>query len=216
MMYRLRLALIVVAASLVAGILHYTLPQRDVVLVIDAHERRVDFGANSLFWAEPDAGTAAAGNRDVRFIDAMTPDGAIRVYRNEDTGWGWPPYFKLNSSNLQARAKLLSSSVEAPQWVVMTHYGWRVNALSIYPNAVGIRAVDRPDPPLFPWLNLTILAALAGLAGVAALAMMRAYEAWVEPMLDRFAMARDRLEDRRRVWAARLADWRERLTGGPG
>ncbi len=66
------------------------------------------------------------------------------VYRNEDTGWGWPPYFKFDTTNLQAEAADLRSTAAAPQWAIMTHYGWRNEFLSIFPNAIGIRAVDDP------------------------------------------------------------------------
>ena len=45
------------------------------------------------------------------------------VYRNEDTGWGWPPYFKFDTKNLQTEAADLISSKEEPQWVILTHYG---------------------------------------------------------------------------------------------
>lgn len=210
-MPRVLLIPMLIALTLFGAFLHYTLPRHDVVLVIDTHERRVDFGANSWFWAAPDAGSAQTGNRDVRFVDAMTPDGGIRVYRNEDTGWGWPPYFKLDSSNLQARAKSLASSQETPIWTIVTKYGWRINVLSIYPNIVAIRAVDSPDHRVFPWLNLTILLSLSAGLALAVLGWMRFYEHRVEPMLDRAVMLRDRLADRRRVWALRLRDAVDRL-----
>lgn len=215
-MSRLTLILLGLVFGLLAAFLHYTLPQRDIVMVIGTNQQRMDFGANSLFWAQPDAGMANAGNRDVRFIEAMTPGEDIRVYRNEDTGWGWPPYFKLESSNLQARAKSLASTMDDPQWAVLTHYGWRLEVLSIYPNAVRIRAVDSPDIQLFPWLNITILAALAALVVLAVIGWLEFYEHRVEPVLDRLTMARDRVGDQRRIWGTRLRDWIDRLRGWIG
>ena len=126
---------------LVAAFLHYTLPQRDIVRIVETEVRRVDFGENSIFWASADSGQDTTGaNRDVRFINAVLYDsGRVMVYRNEDTGWGWPPYFKLDSSNLQTEAADLVSTKDKPQWVVITHYGWRNEFLSIFPNAAGVR-----------------------------------------------------------------------------
>ncbi len=52
------------------------------------------------------------------------------------------------------------SSKEAPQWVAVTHYGWRIPAISIFPNAVKITPVEGPDVRLIPWVNIIILAFL--------------------------------------------------------
>ncbi|MGR3756591.1 MAG: DUF1523 family protein [Tranquillimonas sp.] len=145
---------------LALAFLHYWLPQRDIVRIVDTEVRRVDFGSNSWFWAAPDAGAAAGANRDVRFINAIRPNGRPIVYRNEDTGWGWPPYFKLDSSNLQTRARDMVSTAEAPRWVAVRHYGWRSELLTIYPNAVGVRPVAGPDVTLIPWFNIVFLTLL--------------------------------------------------------
>ena len=110
----------------VAAFFHYTLPQHDVARVTDTYEKRIDFGENSIFWASPDVGNNdQLSNRDVFFIQTRLSDGQVMVYRNEDTGWGWPPYFKFDTSNLQAEAADLKSTTDAPQWVVIKHYGWR-------------------------------------------------------------------------------------------
>ena len=42
--------------AFVVAIYHYTLPQHDVVRIADTYEKRVDFGENSLFWSQEDAG----------------------------------------------------------------------------------------------------------------------------------------------------------------
>ncbi len=164
-MHYIKYALIAVFWLLVFAFLHYTLPQRDVVRIVETEVRRVDFGENSIFWAGADTGQDASGaNRDVRFINAVLhKNGRVMVYRNEDTGWGWPPYFKLDSSNLQTEAADLASNKDDPQWVVLTHYGWRNEFLSIFPNAVGVRATDEPEKRLIPYFNILILVILAGL-----------------------------------------------------
>ncbi len=152
---------------IVAAFLHYTLPQRDIVRVAGIYTERQDFsdlGFTRLFWKNTTGSDAAIVSRDVQFIQAVTPRGRPRVYRNQDTGWGWPPYFKFDTANLQTRAADLVSSAEAPRWAVITHYGWRNEVFSIFPNAISIRPVAGPDVRIVPWVNIVILAVLAGLA----------------------------------------------------
>ena len=149
---------------LVAAFFHYTLLQTDIVRVTDTYEKRIDFGENSLFWASPDAGNdATAINRDVFFIQTVRADGSTMVYRNEDTSWGWPPYFKFDTSNLQAEAADLKSTSENPRWVSIRHYGWRNEFISIYPNAVTIKRVAGPDVQIIPWFNIIVLTLLFAL-----------------------------------------------------
>jgi hypothetical protein len=148
---------------LVGGFLHYTLPQHDIVRITNTYNRLTTVGSeNSWAYASPDAGTAESQtSRDIRFIDAAFSDGSVMVYRNEDTGWVWPPYFKYDSSNLQAEAGNLKSTEAAPKWVSVTHYGWRFPFLSIYPNAVSVREVAGPDVQIIPYVNIIVLLALA-------------------------------------------------------
>ena len=142
----------------VFAFLHYTLPQRDIARVTDTYEKRIDFGENSIFWSSADVGNdATALNRDVFFIQSRLENGRVMVYRNEDTGWGWPPYFKFDTSNLQAEAADLKSSAETPKWVAIKHYGWRNEFLSIFPNAVSVTPVAGPDVRIIPWFNIGLL-----------------------------------------------------------
>lgn len=176
---------------------NYTLPDRDVVRIVETEVRRVDFGENSVFWAQPDVGAGSSGgSRDVRFINAVAENGAIRVYRNEDTGWGWPPYFKLDSSNLQTEAADLVSTSANPQWVVITHYGWRAEVFSAFPNAVAVRAVDTPNVRLIPYFNIALIIVLFG--GVFWLWRVwdRFRQARIEPLVDNIAIAIDNADER--------------------
>jgi hypothetical protein len=145
--------------------LHYTLPQRDVVQIINTYNKLTPIGANAIFYSSGDTGTGTeteASTRDIRFIDAVYPDGlTVMVYRNEDTGWIWPPYFKWDSSTLQAEAANLKSDKANPQWVAITHYGWRLEWLSTFPNAVKIAPVSGPDVRLIPWVSIIVLVFLA-------------------------------------------------------
>jgi hypothetical protein len=145
---------------LIAAVFHYTLPQVDIVRVTDTYEKRVDLGENSMFWAQADTGMdGTVVNRDVFFIQTRRVKGDVMVYRNEDTGWGWPPYFKFDTSNLQAEAGDLKSAEDDARYVAIKHYGWRNEFLTIFPNAISVRAVDGPDAPKgIPWLNIFIIA----------------------------------------------------------
>lgn len=154
----------IVLALFLFAFLHYTLPQNDVVRIAGTENRRIDFGENSIFWASPDVGTANnAANRDVFFIQTERPNGRVSVYRNEDTGWGWPPYFKLDSSNLQAESQSLVSSKADPIWVSIRHYGWRNEFLTIFPNAISVKQVSGPEYSAFPWFNTVFLVILAAI-----------------------------------------------------
>lgn len=149
-------------ALIVGAFLHYELPQHDIVRITNTYNRLTTVGTNAIFYGSADVGTGeSATSRDIRFIEAVRPNGKVVVYRNEDTGWVWPPYFKYDSSNLQAEATNLKSDDAAPKWVSVTHYGWRAPWLSIYPNAVSMKQVAGPDAQIIPWVNIIILTFLA-------------------------------------------------------
>ena len=190
---------------LVASFLHYTLPQHDVVRITDTYLERIDFGENSIFWANAPTGDAVnPQNRDVFFIQTFRTNERPMIYRNEDTGWGWPPYFKFNTSNLQAQAADLesrSTSGQQAQWVVIRHYGWRNEFLSIYPNAIKIWRVDSPDVTIFPWINIIILTLLTAFFWAVWVRWRRFREARIDPVLedigDSLEAATDHVVDRR-------------------
>jgi len=187
----------IVLVLTVDGMLHYTLPQRDIVRITGTYNRLTTVGENSFFYATPDAGTGESTvTRDIRFIEAVRPNGRVIVYRNEDTGWVWPPYFKYDSSNLQAEASNLKSPADAPVWVAVTHYGWRISWRSIYPNAVRLRVVDGPDTSLFPWVNIVILTALAFLLFMVRRMWLQFRERMIDPALEDMSDALARADAR--------------------
>ncbi len=154
--------LLALVLAVVGALIHYTLPQRDVVRIVNTEIRRMDIsGPSAIFWSSPDSGTVAAANRDIRFLEAVRPNGDPAVYRNEDTGWGWPFFFKFDSADLQAQAADYVSTRDAPLWVSVRHYGWRSRLLSTFPNALAVERVDGPDALGFPWRNTVFLIVLA-------------------------------------------------------
>ncbi len=184
---KIKWGLAILALVIVGLFLHYTLPQRDVVQVINTYNRVTQIGGNWMFYSIEDTGTGVettTTSRDIRFIDAVRANGTSTVtYRNEDTGWFWPPYFKWNSSTLQAEATNLQSDKADPQWVAITHYGWRLPIFSIFPNAVSIRPVEGPDVTLIPWLNIILLATLAFLVLMIRRMWLQFRERMVDPAL---------------------------------
>lgn len=142
------------------GFLHYFLPSRDIVQIVGTDVKRMDIGKYTWFWDKADAGTDTHNTRDVRFVNATWPNGKSRVYRNEDTNWSFPPYFKFDSGNLNAQAQGLAKNNEET-WVAVSHYGWRIKIVSMFPNAYRIKEVEGPDTLLIPWFNIVFLSLLA-------------------------------------------------------
>ncbi len=129
-------------------------------------------------------GNTVTRTRDVRFIYSKTPEGDDRVYRNEDTGWGWPPYFKFDTADLAAQATDLVSTAEDPEWVVVRHYGWRIPIFSMYPNALSIRPATGPDEELFPWFNVVLVTLLVLIVLIVRRLIVLFFEAHVDPAVE--------------------------------
>ena len=182
---------------LVGAFLHYTLPQHDVVRVVGTYQERQDLNDwTRFFWSSPDTQSGTLTSRDVQFIQTVKPNGKPMVYRNEDTGWGWPPYFKFDTASLQTESDDLKSTREAPKWAVVTHYGWRNELISIFPNAVSIRPVDSPDVTIIPWFNLFFFVAIAALAFLIWRMLAQFRERMIDPAMDRMNNALDDLDAR--------------------
>lgn len=202
----------IVVILFVAAFLHYELPGHDIVRITNTYNRVTTVGTeNSWAYASPDTGTAeSTTTRDIRFIEAVFPDNSVIVYRNEDTGWVWPPYFKYDSSNLQAVAGNLKSTEAAPKWVSVTHYGWRFPFLSIYPNAVSIKEVAGPDATIIPYINIVILLVLAFLIFMARRMWLQFWERMVDPAVAGVEEAGDRARGLFGRIGAWFATWRRK------
>ncbi|HKK37492.1 MAG TPA: DUF1523 family protein [Paracoccaceae bacterium] len=147
-------------AVLVLGLfafLHWSLPHYDVARILDTEIKR------QAVETENAQGETVTRTEDVRYISTARPDGSVYVYRNQDTGWGWPPYFKFDSANLAAEADNHSSTKENPEWYFIEHYGWRFTLLSMFPNAIEITPAEGPDETIVPWFNIAVYALVLGL-----------------------------------------------------
>lgn len=188
------------AAVFVFGIvafLHYTLPQRDIVRITGTEVVRTDLsGWNQRFYAAADSGTSGTVSRDIRFINATRPNGSVAVYRNEDTGlFSWPPYIKVNSSDLQAKASDALSTKDNLTWVIVRHYGWRSTWFSIYPNALKISPATGPDQRLIPWFNIVFLVFCFAVFWAIYVRIKRFWDNRIEPRLEQADARLDETRD---------------------
>lgn len=202
----------------IGSFLHYTLPQKDIVTVQGTEIIRQDFsGFNRIFYAAADSGNdETTVNRDLRLINTTRhKDGRVMVYRNEDTGFGWPPYFKLDSSNLQAEAQGATSTKAAPEWYLITHYGWRNEWLTIYPNAISLKQISGPEvgKPI-PWVNIIILTILAAITYAVWVRWRRFRNARIDPVLedisDTWEAAGDAVDERKGRIGRWIDTWRSK------
>ncbi|MBS1301074.1 DUF1523 family protein [Loktanella sp. SALINAS62] len=205
---------------LVALFLHYVLPQHDTVQITSTEVIRTDFSSyNRIFYAQPDSGAVEQPTRDLRLINTSKirtyllgfiprDRTEVMVYRNEDTGWIWPPYFKFDSADLQAES---AAAARTEGWYSITHYGWRIRWASIYPNAVAISPVDGPRPGIVPWFNIGFFVFLFAAFFVIRGMWRQFRERMIDPSLDaagdRMDIARADLAKRRSGFRRWLDNW---------
>ena len=138
---------------LLALFLHKNLLRTEVVQITGTDVRRTDEARKAAKNDEKRSPTS-----DVRFINSLSQKGKVMVFRNEDTGWGWPPYFKFDSADLAAEAQAFSTGDPKP-WVLVKYYGWRIKMFSMFPNAVSLKEVDQ-DYSHFPLFNIVFISVL--------------------------------------------------------
>ena len=158
---KIKIAIAVMLVIAVALFLFHNLPRTAVVQISGTDVKRVDRESGKVLGpkAVDDQGRINRQTYDVRFINSVARNGKTKVFRNEDTGWGWPPYFKFNSADLTAQAQAFASVPEKP-WVLVKYYGWRIRIFSMFPNAISLRTVDR-DYDHFPLFNVVFVVLLA-------------------------------------------------------
>ena len=218
-MRKLKIAFRTLMFLIAAALLHYVLPQHDIARITGTEVIRMDFSRfNRMFFAQSDSGNVELSTRDVRLISTQRKKSlllgfvrrdaeGVMVYRNEDTGWIWPPYFKFDSADLQAAATANLSAPGAEQWVVITHYGWRNRFFTVYPNGIGIRPIAGPDARVIPWFNIIffIFLAVAYFFGRAIWRQFR--ERSIDPMLEDAGDAYDRVGGQADLARGRFSRW---------
>ena len=152
-------ALLLVLA-IVASFLSYVLPKREVAYITDAYNRFVEPGEIRGVRALRDQEVTTTQGRlgaDVLFIVGRSRDGDLWEFRNEDTGFGFPWYFKFDTATLDNQAREAISTQDNPRWMIIRYYGWRIPFLSMFPNAVSMEPAPSRDVRLIPWFNIIFL-----------------------------------------------------------
>ena len=164
---------IAIALVLAAGpiaFLDYFLPHHVVLRVIGTEVKRIG----------GDSGQRTPSQFDVRYIYAEDIETKKpHVFRNEDTGFGFPWYFKFNSSDVQAAAQSISHERGT---AAITYYGWRFQIFSIYPNVVKLVRAE-PGTWIIPWFNIVFFTVVIG--GSVWLTL------WIRGILSRRRLARE-------------------------
>ncbi|WGE89017.1 DUF1523 family protein [Actinobacillus arthritidis] len=155
----LKYFLILVSLSffiVLGGAVNYAMPSYETTTVTGMEVRRMDKDG-IISKANPADGEV----RDVYFLFTENPETKkVMVYRNEDTGWGLPPYFKFGSADIQAKAQAYAND---KQLVQIKYYGWRINFLNEFRNIVSIKPLaegESDSMPIFSYILYGVLALL--------------------------------------------------------
>ncbi|QDJ13679.1 hypothetical protein CEP45_07395 [Mergibacter septicus] len=123
--------------------INYIFPSYNITQITGVEVKRVDKDG-PISKANP----ADGPTRDVYYIYTQNPNtNDVVVYRNEDTRWGFPFYFKFDSANLQAQAQGFANE---KQWVQVKYYGWRLTLIDEFPNITTLKAVNSDTTPSHP------------------------------------------------------------------
>ncbi|MEL6520271.1 MAG: DUF1523 family protein [Pseudomonadota bacterium] len=200
MFYYIRWSLWAAFWLIVALVLHYNLPQVDKVQITETNPPvQVDLtGWRGFFYGSGNV------DRDIPLIYAVKSNGRTMVYRNEDTGFGWPPYFKWDSSTLQGDA---AQSGRTNDWYALRHYGWRSEFLSLYPNAISLRPVDGPDARIIPWFNIIFLTVFGAFIWAVTSRVRRFRRDRIDPALAEVGEAMERVGERADYAGNKVGRW---------
>lgn len=149
---KIKVGIVTVLIVIIALFFHYTLPRTAVVQISGTDMKRLD-KIKEVTEKQGESATEVnmeLDTYDVRFINSVSRKGKTLVFKNEDTGWGWPPYFKFNSADLTAEAQAFAIDQKKP-WVLVRYHGWRFKVFSMFPNVLDLKVVDRnyTQVPLF-------------------------------------------------------------------
>lgn len=152
---KVKIGLGIALIVMLAAFFHYNLPRTAVVQITGTDMKRVDTTQTAIKKQDDKTNPVQTKqySSDVRFINSVSRDGKIKVFRNEDTGWGWPPYLKFNSADITAQAQVFATAPDK-QWILVKFYGWRSTVFSMFPNVIKLKAVDK-DYTHFPLFNIS-------------------------------------------------------------
>lgn len=156
-MSRTKIILLAVAVPvvLILGLfIEFYLPSSEIVRVTGMEVKRMDRTGSSS-----SDQTGGMSTRDMRLIyTQIVSDNSVKAFRNEDTGWGFPFYFKFDEADIAAKAAAMEKESPRPT-VRVTYYGWRINMLDMFPNVIDLKRVD-PEDTYIPVTKILFLTAL--------------------------------------------------------
>ncbi len=160
---KIKIGIGIVLSVVIALFFHYNLPRTAVVQISGTDIKRTDKikEINDEQNKTDKQTTIEPHTEDVRYINSVSRKEKPMVFRNYDTGWGWPPYFKFDSADLAAKAQAFATHQSKP-WVLVKYYGWRFTVFSMFPNVLDLKQVDR-DYTHVPYFNIVFFILLVAL-----------------------------------------------------
>ncbi len=130
----------------------YCMPHYSVAVISGVEVKRMNENENT-----PNNKEVKTLARDVYFVQTYDPKDkkSVTVYRNEDTRFGFPFYFKFNSADISALAQSLVN-----QQVEVQYYGWRINLFNMFPNVIFLKPLKENaemSKPVFSWILYALL-----------------------------------------------------------
>ncbi|WRG01346.1 DUF1523 family protein [Helicobacter pylori] len=130
----------------------YCMPHYSAAVISGVEVKRMNENENT-----PNNKEVKTLARDVYFVQTYDPKDqkSVTVYRNEDTRFGFPFYFKFNSADISALAQSLVN-----QQVEVQYYGWRINLFNMFPNVIFLKPLkenDEMSKPVFSWILYALL-----------------------------------------------------------
>ncbi|WP_162972296.1 DUF1523 family protein [Helicobacter pylori] len=132
----------------------YCMPHYSAAVISGVEVKRMNENENT-----PNNKEVKTLARDVYFVQTYDPKDqkSVTVYRNEDTCFGFPFYFKFNSADISALAQSLVN-----QQVEVQYYGWRINLFNMFPNVIFLKPLKEGaemSKPVFSWILYALLLA---------------------------------------------------------
>ncbi|MGL2754435.1 hypothetical protein BB426_00615 [Helicobacter pylori] len=130
----------------------YCMPHYSAAVISGVEVKRMNENENT-----PNNKEVKTLARDVYFVQTYDPKDqkSVTVYRNEDTRFGFPFYFKFNSADISALAQSLVN-----QQVEVQYYGWRINLFNMFPNVIFLKPLKENaemSKPVFSWILYALL-----------------------------------------------------------
>lgn len=130
----------------------YCMPHYSVAVISGVEVKRMNENENT-----PNNKEVKTLARDVYFVQTYDPKDkkSVTVYRNEDTRFSFPFYFKFNSADISALAQSLVN-----QQVEVQYYGWRINLFNMFPNVIFLKPLKENaemSKPVFSWILYALL-----------------------------------------------------------